>query len=125
DALREPDEMTAVAQTAAPVEGEHENYFAKKYASPVTNENAALAQEAPKETNDSGGFMAMVENFNRSIGRVAEGVLHMGATAIGADDYANKVKQVHEANDASAAAAAEKHPYWAGAGSVIGNIGRS
>ncbi len=120
NALQQPD-VQSVTQPANPaVKGD--NYFANKYASPVTNANAK-ADTASQQTPST--FDAALDGFNRSFGRMAEGGMQMVANLVGATDYAAKVKGVHDEFEAQAKQSQEAHPVAYGTGNFLGNIGRT
>lgn len=108
---------TAPLTDAAPSGAGNGNYFANLNAQEQT---AKQAQMNP----DDGAFFAGLENFNRSFGRMAEGVLKRGANLLGATDYANTVNNTSLALDASAAKAAEQHPMAAGVGNFVGETAK-
>ncbi len=87
-----------------------------------------IPREPTQDDSDSGAFMAGLENFNRSFGRLAEGGLQLGAKVV---DYAlgtkaeDTIKAYSAKMDASAQAASEQHPIAGVVGGITGDIART
>lgn len=87
--------------------------------------NASTATNTVPQSNpnDSGAFMAGVENFNRVFGNIAEGTIDLVARATGSKDLQERVANVHNSLQASADQSAAQHPIAATIGTVTGILG--
>lgn len=90
-----------------------------------------VPKKGDNSNQDSGAFMASVDQFNRSFGRMSEGVLHGGAelsSYLGGGqamkDYAGQVNNLTNSQDSAAAQSAAQHPTAAKVGSIVGNTAR-
>jgi hypothetical protein len=81
------------------------------------------APSAAPVREQSNGFLDGVEAFNRQFGRMSEGVMQLIGKATGWQSLEDRVRAVHDANEASYQQAAARSPIATTVGNVLGAVG--